>query len=243
MRDYNGGKDVSVSNIIEFIPTFLPYANYQVINLGMQRKEGEVYSYWDEYINIAKSCGYKFISWNIWDRMSATSIANQSAMFAIYHEWIFVFGKQVKLLNRTWDKSEESKKREKSYNVNEKGQKVVARRQKDGGLKETVLGEIYDNKNMGTVYSGFAEMERSIQHPAKFPVHLPSEYIKAMTNEGDYVCESFTGSGTTMVASHQLKRKCYGMELDPKYCQVIIDRMSKLDPSLEVKINGVVYNK
>ena len=164
-------------------------------------------------------------------------------MFAIYHEWIFVFGKEVKLLNRTWDKSEESKKREKSYNVNEKGQKVVARRQKDGGLKETVLGEIYDNKNMGTVYSGFAEMERSIQHPAKFPVHLPSEYIKAMTNEGDYVCESFTGSGTTMVAAHQLKRKCYGMELDPKYCQVIIDRMTKLDPTLSVKINGNEYVK
>jgi DNA modification methylase len=49
----------------------------------------------------------------------------------------------------------------------------------------------------------------------------------------------FLGSGSTMVASHQLKRKCFGMELDPKYCQVIVDRMKKLDTQLIVKKNGV----
>ena len=57
------------------------------------------------------------------------------------------------------------------------------------------------------------------------------------------IVDSFLGSGSTMVASHQLNRKCYGMELDPKYCQVIVDRMMKLDPSLEVKINGKPYVK
>ena len=49
------------------------------------------------------------------------------------------------------------------------------------------------------------------------------------------------GSGTTMVASHQLNRKCYGMELDHKYCQVIIDRMQKLDPLITIKKNGKEY--
>jgi DNA modification methylase len=43
----------------------------------------------------------------------------------------------------------------------------------------------------------------------------------------------------TMVACHKMKRKAYLMELDPKYCQVIIDRMRKLDSDLKVKRNGI----
>ena len=77
-------------------------------------------------------------------------------------------------------------------------------------------------------------------HKACFPVELPSRAIK-INNSYKLIYEPFTGSGSTMVAAHQLERICYGMELDPKYCQVIIDRMQKLEPNIKIKINGKDY--
>ena len=75
-------------------------------------------------------------------------------------------------------------------------------------------------------------------HPTQKPIEVMNFSIKYSDSNG-LISDFFLGSGTTMVASHQLKRKCYGMELDPKYCQVIIDRMKKLDPTLIIKRNGV----
>jgi DNA modification methylase len=79
-------------------------------------------------------------------------------------------------------------------------------------------------------------------HPTQKPIELAAWFFNRWGNDNDLVADLYLGGGTTMVAAHQLKRKCYGMELDPKYCQVIIDRMVKLDPSLEVKINGKPYS-
>jgi DNA modification methylase len=74
-------------------------------------------------------------------------------------------------------------------------------------------------------------------HPTQKPVGLFGDIFNDFQFK---ICfDGFLGSGSTMVASHQLKRKCYGMELDPKYCQVIIDRMKKLDPTIKIKRNGV----
>jgi DNA modification methylase len=71
-------------------------------------------------------------------------------------------------------------------------------------------------------------------HPTQKPVALV-EWCFNNYDAGNLILDLFLGSGSTMVAAHQLKRKCYGMELDPKYCQVIIDRMRRLDPSLIIK--------
>ena len=83
----------------------------------------------------------------------------------------------------------------------------------------------------------------NVEHRAAFPIKFAEQMINDFSISNDLIYEPFTGSGTTMVASHQLNRKCYGMELDPKYCQVIVDRMLKLDPSIEIKRNGVKYVK
>ena len=98
---------------------------------------------------------------------------------------------------------------------------------------------IYNQLWNGMIREG--EKEKRI-HPTQKPIKMLSEIINDHV-KGDLIFDGFLGSGSTMVASHQMNRKCYGMELDPKYCQLIIDRMKKLDPSLEVKINGEPYKK
>ena len=82
---------------------------------------------------------------------------------------------------------------------------------------------------------------RNEYHPTQKPIELPSRAIENSSKLKDIIYDCFLGSGSTMVAAHQLNRVCYGMELDPKYCQVIIDRMKKLDPSIQIKINGQIY--
>jgi len=76
-------------------------------------------------------------------------------------------------------------------------------------------------------------------HVTQKPIQLPTKALNFNSKVNDLILDLFLGSGSTMVASHQLKRKCYGMELDPKYCQVIVDRMLKLDPTIKIKRNGI----
>lgn len=93
---------------------------------------------------------------------------------------------------------------------------------------------------MGMVQSG--EREKRV-HPTQKPASFISDCISYLKEDAKIVYDGFLGSGSTMVAAHQLNRICYGLELDPKYCQVIIDRMTKLDNTLIVKINGKEYSK
>lgn len=72
------------------------------------------------------------------------------------------------------------------------------------------------------------------EHPTMKPLALIGQLIANSTQPEQIVIDGFLGSGSTMVAAHQLNRKCYGAEIDPKYCQVILDRMLQFDPTLTV---------
>jgi DNA modification methylase len=87
-------------------------------------------------------------------------------------------------------------------------------------------------------HQGFVSSDKKRFHPTQKPVKL-IEQIFEKINAPLFLFDPYSGSGSTMVASHQLKRKCYGMELDPKYCDVIVKRMITLDPTLTIKRNGV----
>jgi site-specific DNA-methyltransferase (adenine-specific) len=96
----------------------------------------------------------------------------------------------------------------------------------------------YSDRKQTTVIE-WDKPSRNGEHPTMKPVGLFSYQIENSSKIGDIVIDAFGGSGTTMVACEQIKRKARVIEYDPKYCQVIIDRMKKLDPSLVIKKNGV----
>jgi len=74
----------------------------------------------------------------------------------------------------------------------------------------------------------FDKPHKSELHPTMKPIELCSKAINNSSNTGNIVLDLFGGSGSTLIASEQLDRGCYMMELDPFYCSVIIERWEKL---------------
>lgn len=93
------------------------------------------------------------------------------------------------------------------------------------------------NKGDGlrTVIRG--EYRRSENHKHEKPASLLSDLLKGYSNEGSIVLDFFAGGGSLMSACQQLGRICYCMELEPKNCQIIIDRMEKCYNIKSIKIN------
>ena len=108
------------------------------------------------------------------------------------------------------------------------------------GWKEGAAHGWYSDRKQTTVLE-FDRPNRNAEHPTMKPIPLFSYLIGNSSKHGDIVADAFGGSGTTMVACHQMNRKAYLVEFDPNYCQVIIDRMIKLDPSILILRNGVKY--
>jgi len=83
-------------------------------------------------------------------------------------------------------------------------------------------------KTIGKKSSGLTKHGKSSymikEHPAPYPVQLPLALMMFMTGEGESVYDPFLGSGTTLIAAEKLGRRCYGMEIEPVYCDVIVER-------------------
>jgi hypothetical protein len=77
------------------------------------------------------------------------------------------------------------------------------------------------------LWSFSGESKKRIGHPAPFPVELPKRCMKLFSFKGDTVLDPFLGSGTTLVASYLNDRKGIGIDIDPHYCKIALDRLKK----------------
>lgn len=133
------------------------------------------------------------------------------------------------------------------YFINDRTQTTVIEDQVDLKKKSKaelleILENIYSPETKTTILRADKPKKNDV-HPTMKPILLLAPLIENSSRPGEVVADAFLWSGSTMVASHQLGRLCYGMELDPQYCQVIIERMQKLDADLKIKVNGKKYVK
>ncbi len=113
------------------------------------------------------------------------------------------------------------------------------------GWKEGEKHKWYNNRKQTTLLK-FDRPTRNKEHPTMKPIPMLGYLITNSTKAGDCVMDMFLGSGSTLIAAEQLGRRCVGTELDPKYCDVIVDRYRKYKASQNepcvIKLNGEDYN-
>lgn len=95
------------------------------------------------------------------------------------------------------------------------------------GWKEGTAHYFINDRTQSTILE-FDRPKQSTLHPTMKPIDLIAKLIKNSSKENDIILDLFGGSGSTIIAAEQLNRNCYTMELDPKYCDVIVKRWETL---------------
>lgn len=229
-RDYEGQIILDPKHLAKCL---LWPATVLVLNLGLQKKNHEIFPYWNDYLDFAKSKGLKLLSWNVWDKQACGSVGHQTAMFPMEHEWIFVWGEPRKL-----NKTEENK----WANTISTGN---SQRERDGSITRRDDIHVGTHRPVGTVLRMPPHKARNLEidHPAIFPVSFPEKYIEAVTQPGATVAEPFSGSGSTLIACEKTKRRCFGMEIEPLYGDVILTRWAKFTGKDPVREDGVNWSE
>lgn len=198
-----------------------------LVNLGLVHREGEWIPYWDKWIEWMRSIGWRRFGWYVWDQGSGLP-GDWVGRFAPSHELVFHFNrKNIKPVK--WEEKSPDSIRDRTGDAAMRGDADTTQRMGNGkaSLCPTKVPDsvIRVQRQCGPVMKGQ-------HHPAVFPLELPSYIIQSWDG---ILYEPFAGSGTTLVAAQNLNRRCYGIEISPAYCAVILERMSTAFPNLTIK--------
>jgi len=157
----------------------------------------------------------------IWRKNKATGFLNSKKMPLKEHENILIFYKNLP----TYNPQGLIKKEKPTINKGNRGKKE----QGAGGTNygKATKDAIQEYENYPKDILEFSVVMKPC-HPTEKPIDLLGYLINTYTNEGEIVLDNTCGSGTTLVAARNLKRKCYGIELDKKYCEIAKQRLENI---------------
>ena len=82
----------------------------------------------------------------------------------------------------------------------------------------------YGPKNESTLWQVHRDRTTAYRHPTQKALELAERALRNSSRSGDIVFDPFLGSGTTLIAAARLGWRCFGMEIEPKYCDIIVRR-------------------
>jgi len=219
-RDYGAAKekvgdwDSLMQGVFACIPT--KDGAQVLVNLGLVHRDSEWQPYWDNWVAWMRDSGWRRFGWYVWDQGPGLP-GDWNGRLAPSHEFIFHFNRESRRANKTV----ESKHGGQVIGGGGLRGKDGVVRQKTGTGRKSGTHRIPDSvfrvmRHKGKVDGG--------KHPAVFPVALVESVIDAYAKSGDFLFEPFTGSGTQIIAAEKTATNCYGMELDPAYCDVAVRR-------------------
>jgi DNA modification methylase len=234
-RDYGIGSfnwDDLMIPVFENITHFLSENGHILINLGPSHKDRKVNFYWNPWLDSAESIGWPLFGLYIWDKGSGFP-GHHNGRLGPSHEYVFHFNKESLQANKWIETTGEAKRR---------GSGGMRFRQKDGSMKPInnpeTIGQ--DFKIPDSVIRVNREMSRGLHtenHPAVYPVEFAEFLINTWSKPNDIILDPFAGSGSTLIACEKNNRRCFSIDINPSYCDVIIERWEKYSGKQAVKLN------
>lgn len=217
-RDYGGGLPPWEENMRGAFADLPSVSDCQIlVNLGLIHRDGEVMSYFEPWREWMRAQSWRFFGQYVWDQ--GFGLPGQwNGRLAPSYELILHFNRQTRPVNK-WTKSHTSARPQRPNDT--------ALRRPDGEVPRLSSPHTtrQETKVADNVIRVMREQRRDVDHPAVFPVRLPTELLMSFTDPEQTVLDQFMGSGTTGVACANLGRKFIGIEIEPKYFDVACKRI------------------
>jgi DNA modification methylase len=228
-RTYDGANKRNWLDLMQCVFVAMPatLTTQVLVNLGPVHIDGEWQPYWNPWIEWMRAEGWRRFGWYVWDQ--GFGLPGDRGRFAPSHEFIFHFNRTTVKPMKTKDKKPENIKPRPKSTMRQKDGTMKAFGNPEGSNQQTKIPDsvIRVRRQQGAFADG-------LDHPAVFPVTLPTEIISAFTTRGGTVYDCFMGSGTSFVAAENLGRRCFGMEISPAYCATILERLTMAFPDMRI---------